>query len=194
MSDTEYQHLSDEQLAGRVKQDDHAAYTELIRRYQNKLYPYLVRLVGDDHDALDLVQDTFLSVYEQIQGFEESRKFSSWVYRIAHNAGINHLKKHSRAMKMEPDKIVRRLDRAVSLDDFWNRIDQDEEHEALLALVQQLKPAYKDLVVLYFYEDKSYDDISDILRMPKSTVGARLNRAKKQLKKLYTATSRGTPA
>ena len=66
MSETEYHNLFDEHLAGRMKHNDHDAYTELTRRYQNKLYPYLVRLVRDEHDALDLVQDTFLKVYEQI--------------------------------------------------------------------------------------------------------------------------------
>ncbi|MFW9998184.1 MAG: RNA polymerase sigma factor [Candidatus Odinarchaeota archaeon] len=187
MSETEYQHLSDEQLAGWVKHNDHAAYTELIRRYQNKLYPYLVRLVGDEDDALDLVQDTFLKVYEQIQGFDEGRKFSSWVYRIAHNSGLNHLKKHSRTLKMDQKQMAQVLDRQVRLDDFFAGTFQHEDLEALMMVVNQLKPAYKDVLLLYFYEEKSYDEISDILKLPVSTVGVRLNRAKKRLKKLYTA-------
>ena len=86
---TAYQHLSDEQLAGLVKRNDHAAYAELIQRYQNKLSPYLMRLLGCEEDALDLVQDTFLKVYEQIQGFDERKKFSSWLYRIAYNTFLN---------------------------------------------------------------------------------------------------------
>jgi RNA polymerase sigma-70 factor (ECF subfamily) len=183
---TTYQTVTDEELAGFVKNQDHAAYAELIRRYQNKLFAYLIRLLGNKEDALDIVQDTFLKVYENIQGFNEHKKFSSWLYRIAHNLGINHLKKHSRSLKMDVENMTQVAD-SQQVDNFLAGKLRNEEQEALMMLIHQLKPKYKDIVVLYFYEEKSYEEISDILKLPASTVGVRLNRAKKQLKKLYMA-------
>ncbi len=182
-----YHQKTDAELARDVKTYDHAAYAELIRRYQNTLYPYLIRLLGNHEDALDIVQETFLKVYEQIQGFDERKQFSSWLYRIAHNIGINYLKKHARTIKIDADALALVAERHAARAHELTTANIRRAEELLLA-INRLKPKYKDVVLLYFYEEKSYAEIGEILRLPTSTVGVQLDRAKKQLHALLTAT------
>jgi len=180
----EYKELKDEQLAKEIKANDHQALAEIIERYQNKLFYYIVRIIGNMDDSQDVVQETFLKVYENIQGFDESRKFSSWIYRIAHNLGINQVKKNQRLSAVEAHTLDWLEDRVEEAED----IVAAEEKQRLLKEMKEnifsLRQEYRDILVLYYFEDKSYEEISDILRIPASTVGVWLRRARVNLKKI----------
>ncbi len=175
--------MTDEELVKQLQNGDEKALGELITRYQQKLYFYVVKLISSRDDAEDVVQETFLKVYHNIQSFDLTRKFSSWIYRIAHNEAINLAKKRSRLMAVEGVNLDWFVEHEKEVHDFLASDQRIELSGEMMNLVGGLRPEYRDVLLLYYFEEKSYEEISDILQIPKATVGAWLSRAKNQMKK-----------
>ena len=174
---------TDEALAVKVQSGDSIAYGELMKRYESKLTRYASKFLLSSDDAQDLIQDVFIKAYENINSFDVSRKFSPWIYRIAHNEFINELnKRKSRktVFTIDFDTFFPNL-RANETSD-KDSIDR-ELKEQLLKHVDALDTKYREVVVLYYIEGMEYSDISDILHIPVATVGVRLNRARALLQK-----------
>ncbi len=175
--------LTDEQLAILVQQGDKEKFGLLVDRYQQKLLRYGKRFLYEHNNVDDIVQDTFIRAYQNIQSFDASQKFSPWIYRIAHNMFINAIKKHSRnpLYFFDLDTIMPHIvyeDTAIT----------EREHAELKKVVDKglslLGQNYREIIVLYYYEELGYKEIADILHIPVGTVGIRLQRAKQQLRKL----------
>ncbi len=173
--------LPDEELARSVQRGDADAFGVLVERYEPKLVRYARRFLFGQHDAEDMVQDAFLKAYMNIQSFDVGRKFSSWLYRIAHNEFITALRKRTRqpVFSFDPDTIFPHpLSRETA--------DRDANEAELRGLMDtglgDLPPKYREPLVLYYFEEKDYREISDILQIPVATVGVRLNRARTMLK------------
>lgn len=178
--------FTDEQLAEQIQEGDQRALADIIERYQQKLFFYTLRMVGSEDEADDVVQETFLKAYQNINSFDVSRKFSSWIYRIAHNQAVNAVKKKNRVKLVEVVNLDWYMEHETEVLDFIESEERKELSEDLLLLLENLRPDYKEVVLLYYFENKSYDEISDIMQIPKTTVGVWLNRAKEQLKKKIT--------
>lgn len=176
------QEKTDEELAGLVQTGGQAELGELIRRYQNKLYYYVLRLMGDSEQALDVVQDSFIRAYKNIQSFDTSRRFSPWIYRIAHNLAVNQLKKNSRSIAVNAPTLDWLEAHQVEIDDFIAKEERKELSADMISLLELIRPDYKEVLVLYYFEEKSYQEISYIMQIPETTVGVWLKRAKAQLK------------
>lgn len=183
--------MTDEQLVEKLQQGDEFALSELIKRYQSKLFFYVVKLIGSKDDAEDVVQETFLKVYQNIQSFDLTRKFSSWIYRIAHNQAINLAKKRSRVQAVEGINLDWYVEHEKEVHDFLADDSRKELSADMMKLIDDLRLEYREVLVLYYFEEKSYEEISDILQIPVATVGAWLNRAKGQLKKKLTTYEHG---
>ena len=84
---------TDNQLVKIIRHGDHERYAELIERYRGKLFAYLYCLIGQKDETDDILQNVFIKVYKNLARFDQSRKFSSWIYRIAHNEAVNHIKR-----------------------------------------------------------------------------------------------------
>jgi len=180
----EYKQLRDEELTQQIKKDDHLALSEVINRYQNKIFYYVLKMINNYDDAQDIVQQTFLKVYENIQGFDDERKFSSWIYRIAHNIAINQVKKNQRLVSVEAHHLDWLEDNHGELEDFIEKKDREKLSQELIGFLDYIRPEYKEILILYYFEEKSYEEISDILRIPESTVGVWLRRARTSLRKI----------
>lgn len=178
----DYKELKDEELAKKIKENDHIALGEIINRYQNKLLFYITKIIRDNDDAQDVVQQTFLKVYENIQSFDEERKFSSWIYRISHNLAINLIKKNKRLTSVEAHTLDWLDDHYREVEDFIAKEDREKLSQEMVGLLDYLRVEYKEIILLYYFEEKSYEEISDILRIPESTVGVWLRRARSKLK------------
>lgn len=175
---TDLSKLSDEEVISIVRTKDKETYVEIIKRYQTKLMRYASYLVGDEHRGADVVQASFIKAYINLNGFDTKKKFSSWMYRIVHNEAMNVLKKHK---KQQPIVDQIEFDSGVDLeDDFIKRELVSHAHDCL----DKMPIMYKEPLSLYYLEEKSYEEISDILRIPIGTVGTRINRAKGIMKKL----------
>lgn len=177
---------TDEEIALLVQGGDKEAFALLVDRYENKIARYGRKFLSQKEDIEDMVQEVFVKAYVNIQGFDTERRFSSWIYRIAHNEFVNALKKKSRQpfyfLDLNTDILALHLPAKEKAD------GESEERMIRLALEESLAGLdlkYREILVLAYLEDLSYQEISDILKIPISTVGVRLKRAKDNLRKIY---------
>ncbi len=173
--------LSDEQLVERVRLVDQELYAQVVKRYEDKLWRYVATILVDDAMVADIVQETFIKAYINLRGFDTRRKFSSWLYRIAHNEAVNILKKQRR--KVAWDENVERL--IYSHGAMEEEMSRRELMQAMQDSMQRLPLLYREPLALFYGEEKSYEDISDILRLPMGTVATRISRGKKLLRMIY---------
>jgi RNA polymerase sigma-70 factor (ECF subfamily) len=170
-------HLSDTSLAIRLQHGDTDALATLIDRYQQPLLRY-VRYLGATHQDEDIVQETFIKVYQNIRSFDTTKKWSSWLYRIAHNTAVSALRSHKFVVPWD-----QYLDAFIKVDPV-DSIDENIQKDQVKKCLSHLSIHYREPLALYYLEDKSYSEIMDILRLPMGTVSARINRAKKQMRLL----------
>jgi len=173
---------SDEKIAQLVQLGNIDIFGDLIEKYESKLLRYGRKFIRGTEDIEDVVQDVFIKAYKNIQSFDLKRKFSSWIYRIAHNEFVNALKKQKKKplSLFELDVILPHS----SVEEVDEKIDNYEIVQKLDKYLDKLKLKYREPLILYYIEELSYKEISDILHIPISTVGIRLKRAKEQLKKI----------
>lgn len=179
---------TDEAIAQAVQNGDIHSFGELVERYEAKLLRYAKRFLFGYEDSADMVQEVFIKAYTNIQGFDISRSFNSWIYRIAHNEFINAIKKRGREPLsfFDPDTL---FPHPVSAEQADDEIKANELRSMLDECLNKLDPKYREPLILYYYEDMDYQQIADIMRIPISTVGVRLTRAKTLLKKIYERTN-----
>lgn len=177
---------SDEVVAVAVQNGDIDAFGALMHRYEAKLKRYGRKFLARSEDIDDLVQDVFIKTYENIQSFDSSHRFSPWIYRIAHNAFVNELRRKSRfgLGSFDPDVILPLIPAKESTDD---KALASELRLEMDSLVEELPVKYREVVVLFYFEDLTYQEISDVLQIPVTTVGVRMLRAREKLKAAYSA-------
>ena len=174
---------SDEELVKKTSEDK-VFFGELVERYQAKLSRYVARLgIHDPEDQLDVLQEIFLKVYKNLNAFDKTMKFSSWIYRIAHNEAISWYRKK----KVRPEgNLIADSEEMISFlseksdsadEDFDKNVNIKEVNKALMKIDEK----YREVLILRFFEHKEYEEISDILKIPVGSVGTLLHRGKKQL-------------
>jgi len=170
--------LSDSDLVEFIRTKNKEVYGEIIKRYQDKLMRYALYLVRNNNQAVDVVQEAFIKAYINLNGFNIKKKFSSWIYRIVHNEAMNFIKKNKREVP---------LIEAIDLSGGKN-VEKDLEKKEIIKMahdcLDKMPIIYSEPLTLFFLEEKSYEEISDILRMPAGTVAVRISRAKTLMKKI----------
>lgn len=163
---------------------DQQAFAVLVFRYESKMKRYIQRLgVFRKEDQLDVLQNIFLKLYKNLNNFDTTLSFSSWLYRIAHNEAVSWYRHQS--VRPEGHLII---DSEATLNLLFNdsesndtkfdrKIEAKEVSQALLKIDEK----YREVIILRFFEQKEYDEISDILKIPVGSVGTLLFRGKKQL-------------
>jgi RNA polymerase sigma-70 factor, ECF subfamily len=169
--------LSDEEVVEITRTEDKEAYAEVVKRYQDKLMRYAKYLVNNDDRAADVVQDAFIKAFVKLHSFDTKRQFSSWIYRIVHNEAINLINKYK---KEQPLLEEIDFDSGVNIEEEYTK---KEIRKMVKSCLEEMPLLYREPLGLYFLEEKSYVEISDILRIPTGTVGTRINRAKLIMKK-----------
>lgn len=175
------ENLNDEDLVVFIRERDKEVYSFIIDRYQNKIWRYINRLINNPDESDDLTQQAFVNAYINLYGFNKKRKFSSWIYRIAHNLAVNYLKKKKASISLDQNKFI--ANTLFSEDDILKNFLKNEKIKEISVLINNLPEKFKTPLILKFLEEKSYQEISDILRIPKNTVGTNISKAKKVLKK-----------
>lgn len=171
--------LRDEELVELVRSSDQELYHEVVGRYQDKLMRYATSLIRDEDKAADIVQGAFIKAFVNLKGFNIKKKFSSWIYRIVHNEAINYLKKHAKEISLDKNQWIEEMvGNEVNLEEEY---DKKELREMLNSSLNELPLKYREPLMLYYLEEKTYEEISDVLRMPVGTVGTRINRGKRLL-------------
>ena len=176
---------NDEEVAVQVQDGDIESFRTLVERYEPKIIRYAKRFFFDGDEGKDLVQEVFIKAYVNIKSFDPTRRFSPWIYRIAHNEFVNNIKKRQKEREnvsvFEFDTLFPHLVAKETADEGFNKT---EVRRMLDASLGQLGPKYREPLILYYFEELDYREIADILHIPVSTVGVRLQRGRAMLKKI----------
>jgi RNA polymerase sigma-70 factor (ECF subfamily) len=178
--------VQDAELVERVVDGDGDAFRQLVERYQRPVYGLLLRMVRTPALAEDLAQETLIKAYRAIATFDRSRRFSSWLFKIAHNTAIDHLRKKSPpTVTLETDDDER-LDPLASLAAPESRSPEAQAAgrdlaEALQEALMELRPDYREAILLRFQQGLPYEEIAEVLDLPLGTVKTHLHRARRQM-------------
>ena len=170
--------LSDEQLVVFIRTKEKEAFSEVVDRYEGKLLRYATYLINDKDRAADVVQESFIKTFVNLNGFNEKKKFSSWIYRIVHNESLNIIKKYKKEIPMIEDFDVK------GDTDLEKELDEKLVKQMVRDCLNKMDIKYAESLELFYLEEKSYEEISDILRLPMGTVAVRINRAKALMKNI----------
>ena len=173
---------SDAELIQATIDNDQESFKIFVERYQKPIFSYLYRFLYQNREAAeDITQSVFLKVYQNLNNIDTSKSIKSWIYRIAHNEAANYL----RSVSSKKESIFD--------DEQWSKMaDQKEPEEDISkqytdivqTALKKLKPKYREVIVLFYFEEKSYDEIATILDSSTNSVGTQIRRAKHQLKKI----------
>src|SRR5262245_40901176 len=176
----------DSRLIAECLAGDTTAFGELVRRYQDRLYNTVYRLVDNAEDALDVVQEAFLNAYQSLDSFKGDSLFFTWLYRIAVNTAIS-LKRKKRVLVRIPDRNGENsIDPAApsEMTRPGHALEQAEEEQKLHKALARLSPEHRTVLVMKELEGQKYEDMADTLGVPIGTIRSRLHRARLELREL----------
>jgi RNA polymerase sigma-70 factor (ECF subfamily) len=164
-----------EDEAVKLRRRDPETLVALVGRYQHRLYRYLLRLVHDSAAAEDLFQQTWLRVVQNIRRYDPRRSFEAWLFSVAHNLAIDHLRRRQPESLDEP--AASREEVAAADPDALERLLARERAGLLEAAVAELPAVYREALTLRFEEDMKLEEMAEVIHVPLSTVNSRLRRA-----------------
>ncbi len=176
----------------RCKRGDLGAFNELVKKYEKQVYNFAYRLTGNYDDASDIAQEAFLRVYNAIGTFRGDASFSTWMFRITTNVFLDDRKRakaHPQTsldeqMELDETSVARQIEDPSPTPD---ALTEEKERAQILSDAVQTLPEYqRAMVVLYHTEQKSYEEIAEMMQLPIGTVKSRLNRARLALKEKLT--------
>lgn len=163
-------------------------FEELVRRYQRPILAYVYRMVGDYEAALDLTQEIFIKVYSSLARYRSEFKFSTWIYKIAHNCAVDHLRRNS---GREQSLISGSESDSYELPIESHRLSPEQESEReerrieIEGVVRALPAAYRELIILRHSQDLTYEEIVEVTGLPLGTVKNRLFRAREMMREQF---------
>jgi RNA polymerase sigma-70 factor (ECF subfamily) len=179
---------SDGELVLRALAGREDGFAELVARYQRPISAYVYRMVGDYDSSLDLTQEVFIKVHNSLSRYSPDYKFSTWIYKIAHNAAIDHLRRNSTrerslVLESEGEAFDMPLESgALTPEQLTEKRERRDEIEAVIRL---LPPAQRELIILRHANDLSYDEIAEVTGLPLGTVKNRLFRAREIMREHF---------
>jgi len=181
----------DAEIVSFCKKGNVDAFEELVRKHQKKMLNIAFRMIGNYEDACEIVQDAFVSTYKAIRHFEEKARFSTWLYTIVVNLSRNRLNqlkiKNSREAFSMDDPILTdsgelAVELASSEPSVLERLEKRNVQQKVQECINALDNEFKEVIILRDMQGFSYDEISDMLKMPGGTVKSRLFRAREMLR------------
>ena len=184
----------DLKLIKRCKRGEEAAFSLLLARYRSAIYGLSLRMVRNPEDARDMAQEVFIKVFSLLDRYDEAYAFSSWIFRIATNHCIDHLRRNRvHFMSIEGHTSSDGEEMEMQLPSKGPRPDQIiERNEAMVKLdevVSELPPHYKAIILLRHDQELSYEEIATILDLPLGTVKARIHRARAMVQQILKSRS-----
>lgn len=178
-----------DQALARLSAENPESFGVLMERYEAPLLRYIRRISSlPKEDAEDILQETFIKTYRNINDYDSSAKFSSWIYRIAHNQTVDTIRKRKIAaasFSIDANDAAQFLHAATDIGAETERIDILSRIETI---IRELPETYREALILRFLEEKSYEEIMDILELPKGSVATLVHRGKKLLRERMNET------
>ena len=188
----DYKKLTDQEIVALARQGREAAYRELIGRYQRPVFSLIYRLVRDREKSEDLAQETFIKVLNALDRYDPSYKFSSWIFKIAHNTSLDHLRKkelHTLSLEGSPH-AESASDQEASAIQALSTEETPEDYAAsrelgatLEVAIGKLRPEYRTAIIMCHVEGRPYEEIAETMGVPLGTVKTYIHRARNELKK-----------
>jgi RNA polymerase sigma-70 factor (ECF subfamily) len=179
---------ADRDLVATAAQGLEGGFEELVRRYQRPISAYVYRMVGDYDIALDLTQEIFIKIYASLSRYRPEFKFSTWIYKIAHNAAIDHLRRNAGrersingGTESEPQQLAIES-KGLSPE---QQSEREERRIEIEAVVRLLPTVYRELIVLRHSQDLTYEEIVEVTGLPLGTVKNRLFRAREMMRQQF---------
>ncbi len=185
--------MNDEALLEQSLAGDSAAFGELVRKYQDRLFNTLLRLTGCREEAEDVAQEAFVQAYFKLHTFQQNSAFYTWLYRIAFNVGISRRRRRRHEMSVDWGKEVAGAEPVDDLEMPEVRLEREERAEQLQEAIQTLSEEHRAILILREMEGCCYETIAEVLDLPIGTVRSRLHRARMQLRD-YLKEALGEPA
>ena len=192
MADTpEWARLTDQEVVLLARAGREAAYRELIRRYERPIFALLFRMVRDRELAEDLSQETFIKALNAIESYRPEFKFSSWIFKIANNAAIDHLRRReldTLSLDGSPHAETPEAMQATALqigarqESPLDAVEARELGGAIELAIGRLRPEYRSCILLRHVEGRAYEEIAEILDLPLGTVKTYIHRARNELR------------
>jgi len=181
--------LVDHQLITQTLEGDHDAYGEIVRRYQTTVYNVAYRLVGEQQEALDVVQEAFVRAYNTLGSFDQARPFGPWINRIATNIALTLLQRQRhRSVPLIDQGITEDLIETNIFSDYSTEPEHiflaSEQQLVLRRAIAALPTHFRVIIELRHFQDRSYEEIAELLDVPLSTVKSHLFRARRLLRTL----------
>jgi RNA polymerase sigma-70 factor (ECF subfamily) len=191
VSGPQWTRLSDQEVVLIARAGREAAYRELIRRYERPVFALLFRMVRDRELAEDLAQETFIKALNAIESYRPEFKFSSWIFKIANNAAIDHLRRReldTLSLDGSPHAETPEQMQATALqigarqESPLDAVEAKELGGAIEQAIAQLRPEYRSCILLRHVEGRAYEEIAEILNLPLGTVKTYIHRARNELR------------
>lgn len=179
--------IGDTELVAAAVGGSQEAFQTLVERFERPVFSLVVRMVGEPATAEDLSQEAFLKAFRHLDSYDPSRKFSSWLFKIAHNTTLDHLRRHGlETVPLErPDDDEGHGLAAVLADDTLRSPEAAAQRSdlasALAAAIDTLRPEYREIVLLRYQEGLAYQEIAEVADLPLGTVKTHLHRARGEL-------------
>ena len=183
--------LSDPAVVEQARKGSEAAYRELLTRYERPVFSLIFRMVRDRETAEDLAQETFIKVLNNLDRYSPEFKFSSWLFKIANNLTIDHLRRRrvdTISIEGAPDAVTAESAKATSIsvvsanESPLEELESRELGTAIERAIGKLRPEYRACIMLRHVEDKSYEEIAEIVKLPLGTVKTYIHRARHELR------------
>ncbi len=187
----DYDQLSDKDVIEHARAGRESAFRELIRRYERPVFSIIYRMVRDRELAEDLAQDTFIKVLNALDRYDPSYKFSSWIFKIAHNTTVDQLRKKeldTLSLDGSPHARTQEQAEATSFTPEAHGLDPAAYAESqelgaeIEAAIGELRPQYREAILLWHVEGRAYDEIAEIMDLPLGTVKTYIHRGRNELK------------
>lgn len=183
---------ADLRLIRRCKRGEEAAFQEVLDRYRTPIYNLCWRMVRNDEDARDLAQEVFIKVFRLLDRYDEQYAFSSWLFRIATNHCIDHLRRQRlRFLSVERDGAGEEEDAEMQIASDGPEpdvvLERRQALEKLEEVIAELPPHYRVITLLRHDQQLSYEEIAESLQLPLGTVKARIHRARNLIQQMLSA-------
>ena len=172
-----------ENIIARARRGDADAFEQLVVAYRDQVFRLALRMCGNEADADEVAQEAFLSAWKALPNFRGDSRFSTWLYQLTSHAAIDLMRREKRQIAAEDITEVSAPDPAPGPQ---QQAERSEQRQAVRDAILQLTPEYRQIVVLRFLEELSYEEIGAMLALPSGTVKSRLNRARAQLKEILS--------
>ncbi len=184
----DFSSATDQDLVANAVSGAEGSFEELVRRYQRPISAYVYRMVGDYEAALDLTQEIFIKVYGSLRRYRAEFKFSTWIYKIAHNSAVDHLRRNTTREQSiingaEGDHFELPLESGQPSPE--QESERKERRGEIESVVRTLPANYRELIILRHSQDLTYEEIVEVTGLPLGTVKNRLFRAREMMRQQF---------